>query len=94
MIALTANQYAILIALSSGGPYTLWPMTRRFLLRARLIRPNGPRPAPSDTRRTHQPRREYALTGAGIQAIAAFTGSPAVPRSVGFKPAIARTRAR
>lgn len=69
---LTPERYSVLRAISVGDAYRLWPMMRRAFLRARLIKPNGEPPAPSDKRRAKQPHRPYRVTRRGRSAMAEF----------------------
>ncbi len=73
-VVLTTLQHEILLAISRGESYTMWPMMRMALRRWGLIRAVGAAPPPTEQRRVKQPTRRYELTPAGIAALAAYTG--------------------
>lgn len=71
-MTLTFPQTVVLLALSRGEePPYFPPITRRALLRAQYIEPDGDPPPPTDRPRVRYRRRRYVITAAGLAALQA-----------------------
>lgn len=91
-MSLTADQHRALAAVAAGDSSKLWPSMRKALLRRKLIVAAEDRPTPCDERRARPPVWRFAVTEAGMAALASFSPgvAPARSESIARKPQIVR----